>query len=58
MSYAFAVWHSDVLMEPQEALTFYRHLGWDWVVVCRRWEFRPISQPARRQSINIGTRRK
>ena len=54
-SYAFAVGYSDVLTEPQEALAFYRHLGWDCGVVrCRR----EISQPARRRSINIGIRRK
>jgi hypothetical protein len=33
VSYAFAVWYSDVLTEPQEALTFYHQLGWDWGVI-------------------------
>jgi hypothetical protein len=44
VSYAFAVWYSDVPMGPQEALTIYHHLGKDWVVVRRRPEFEAFWQ--------------
>ena len=33
MSYDLAVWHSDTAMSPDDAGTFYSHVGHDWVIV-------------------------